>query len=119
MHFTMFRFSPHAMLQAKSHHKFDSLELVDKLWSHFDNNTDPKEDRVINPSYVRPRPAEDDEAAAPLSKKQRDAKKALEKQLKFDNFISLASQCRKAAAICAYSYNIAQILEDMYAVVSV
>ena len=103
--------SPHTALQAKSRRKFDALELVDKLWTHFDNNTDPNEDKIINPAYVKPQPSDDD--AAPLSKQDMKKMKEKGKQLKFNNFISLANQCRKAAAICAYSYNIAQILEDM------
>jgi hypothetical protein len=103
----------------KSRHKFDALELVDKLWTHFDNNTDPKEDKIINPSYVKPQPVDVDDTAS-LSKAERKKKKEEEekerKKLKFDNFINLASQCRKAAAMCAYSYNIAQIVEDMYVI---
>jgi hypothetical protein len=106
-------FLSHTTPQLKSRHKFDALELVDKLWTHFDNNSDPKEDKIINPSYVKPQPVDDDDAP-PLSKPEQKKKKEKEKQLKFDNFINLASQCRKAAAMCAYSYNIAQILEDMY-----
>ena len=105
-------FLSHTTPQLKSRHKFDALELVDKLWTHFDNNSDPKEDKIINPSYVKPQPVDDDDAP-PLSKQEQKKKKEKEKQLKFDNFINLASHCRKAAGICAYSYNIAQILEDM------
>jgi hypothetical protein len=109
-------FSSHAAPQAKSRRKFDALELVDKLWTHFDNNTDPNEDKIINPAYVKPQPPDDD--AATPSKQDIKKMKEKSKQLKFNNFIRLANQCRKAAAICAYSYNIAQILEDMYEFIS-
>jgi hypothetical protein len=104
-------FFPHAALQTKSTHKYDALELVDKLWTHFDNNTDPREDRIINPTYVKPPAVHPDDLPPPLSKQQQ---KKRDKQLKFDNYINLASQCRRVAAICAYSYNISQFLEDMY-----
>ena len=83
---------------------------MDKLWTHFDNNTDPLEDRIINPAFVRPPPLHPDDVPLPLPKREQ---KKRDTQLKFNNFIALASQCRKAAAMCAYSYNISQILEDM------
>ena len=87
---------------------------MDILWRHFEDNKDPREDKNINPTYVKPAPLHQDDLPPPLSKREQ---KKRDTELKFGNYINLASHCRKVAAICSYSYNLSQILEDMYVVV--